>query len=190
MDNNISGFLNKDLEIIQMKDVFQKYIKYYRLLQGQIKEELKKLPRGVVKKRIKNGGKYCYYCLEYREDGKVVNKHIGKNEPKELIEQTRRGNILRKRLREIDDNLFALGWTRRRNGTALAKRFAILNRDNFTCQYCGRNVKTHKIVLHVDHIIPKKRGGGDELSNLITSCEDCNLSKMTSLVIAQNENKD
>jgi len=55
-------------------------------------------------------------------------------------------------------------------------RFEILLRDNFTCQYCGRKPEDG-IKLHVDHIKPKLRGGTSEKSNLITSCNDCNIGK-------------
>ncbi len=59
----------------------------------------------------------------------------------------------------------------------LKLRFEVLKRDDFTCQYCGRNVKQDKIKLHVDHIIPKSKGGEDIISNLRTSCSACNLGK-------------
>jgi hypothetical protein len=37
-------------------------------------------------------------------------------------------------------------------------------------------------VLHVDHIQPKAKGGKNDLLNLITSCEDCNLGKSDRLL--------
>lgn len=55
------------------------------------------------------------------------------------------------------------------------KRFTVLNRDNFTCQYCGRCAP--EVRLHVDHIHPKSKGGDNSLENLITACEDCNMGK-------------
>ena len=54
-------------------------------------------------------------------------------------------------------------------------RFEVLKRDKFTCQYCGR--KSPEVVLHVDHILAKSKGGTNEFLNLITSCETCNLGK-------------
>lgn len=54
-------------------------------------------------------------------------------------------------------------------------RFEIFKRDGFTCQYCGDHPP--KTILHVDHIYPVKRGGGNNQDNLITSCIDCNLGK-------------
>ena len=56
-------------------------------------------------------------------------------------------------------------------------RFEVFKRDNFTCQYCGRNVKEDKIKLHIDHIHPNKKGGLFIAENLITSCSECNLGK-------------
>lgn len=54
-------------------------------------------------------------------------------------------------------------------------RFEVFKRDNFTCQYCGRAAP--EVILHVDHINPVAGGGDNDLLNLITSCEPCNLGK-------------
>jgi 5-methylcytosine-specific restriction endonuclease McrA len=54
-------------------------------------------------------------------------------------------------------------------------RFEIFKRDGFTCQYCGQ--RPPDVVLEVDHIEPKSKGGSDEEINLITSCYDCNRGK-------------
>lgn len=60
----------------------------------------------------------------------------------------------------------------------LKARMVILDRDGFTCKYCGRSpMKDAGVVLHIDHKVPRKHGGGDDLDNLITSCEQCNLGK-------------
>lgn len=63
----------------------------------------------------------------------------------------------------------------KRKAVPRAIRFEVLKRDKFTCQYCGG--KAPDILLHVDHIYPHSKGGGDDILNLITSCEDCNLGK-------------
>lgn len=54
-------------------------------------------------------------------------------------------------------------------------RFEVLKRDKFTCQYCGRQAPD--VVLNIDHIKPVSKGGKNELTNLITSCFDCNSGK-------------
>ena len=63
----------------------------------------------------------------------------------------------------------------RKNIISNTKRFQVLKRDNFKCQYCGKTAK--ETTLEVDHIIPKSKGGSDELDNLITSCIECNRGK-------------
>lgn len=54
-------------------------------------------------------------------------------------------------------------------------RFDIFKRDSFTCQYCGAHPP--QTILHVDHIHPVSQGGGNDIDNLVTSCESCNLGK-------------
>ncbi len=55
-------------------------------------------------------------------------------------------------------------------------RFQVLKRDNFICAYCGKS-REQGAVLHVDHKISVRDGGSNDLSNLVTSCEECNLGK-------------
>ena len=54
-------------------------------------------------------------------------------------------------------------------------RFEVFKRDGFCCGYCGRTPPN--VTLEVDHIVPKRDGGTDDLENLITSCFDCNRGK-------------
>jgi len=49
-------------------------------------------------------------------------------------------------------------------------RAKALNRDNFTCQYCGYRSEKYQIVHHMDED-PKN----NNLSNLATICQMCNL---------------
>lgn len=64
----------------------------------------------------------------------------------------------------------------------LKLRFEIFKRDNFSCQYCGRNVREDKVKLNIDHIHPYKKGGIFRADNLITSCVECNLGKGDTLL--------
>lgn len=50
-------------------------------------------------------------------------------------------------------------------------RAYVLNRDNYTCQYCKGKTKDRKLEVH--HIIFKRNGGSDEAKNLITLCKTC-----------------
>lgn len=50
-------------------------------------------------------------------------------------------------------------------------RAMVLNRDNYTCQYCKGRHKDGKLEVH--HIIFRSQGGSDEESNLVTLCHTC-----------------
>lgn len=84
-------------------------------------------------------------------------------------------------------------------------RFQVLQRDRFTCRYCGRQrvrelpwnelflpgCRYHgdmeaalrhlglvpDVELEVDHVIPRADGGTDDLANLVTACRECNRGK-------------
>lgn len=47
----------------------------------------------------------------------------------------------------------------------------VLNRDNYTCQYCKGKHKDSKLEVH--HIVFRSQGGSDGESNLITLCHTC-----------------
>jgi 5-methylcytosine-specific restriction endonuclease McrA len=61
-------------------------------------------------------------------------------------------------------------------------RLYVLNRDGWTCQYCGHSPEYEELAgtypgLHVDHVRPRSAGGTDVPWNLVTACERCNLTK-------------
>lgn len=43
------------------------------------------------------------------------------------------------------------------------------------CPYCTKTMKPKE--LSVDHIVPRSRGGSDDMSNLHLVCKECNLLK-------------
>lgn len=49
----------------------------------------------------------------------------------------------------------------------------ILIRDGNRCQYCGSS----RGPMTIDHVIPKKKGGGDTWENLVCACSRCNNKK-------------
>ncbi len=55
--------------------------------------------------------------------------------------------------------------------------WSVLARDNWICCSCGRSSKEEGIILEVDHIIPRSKGGTDDLDNLQTLCKKCNAGK-------------
>ena len=61
-----------------------------------------------------------------------------------------------------------------RNPKGWAKRRAlILRRDNHTCQQCGETEGQ----LHIDHIVPRRLNGTEDVNNLRVLCRACNLKK-------------
>ncbi|MGO8674102.1 MAG: HNH endonuclease [Capsulimonadaceae bacterium] len=52
-------------------------------------------------------------------------------------------------------------------------RRSIFARDNYTCQYCGVQSRD----LTIDHIMPKRHGGGLHWENLVACCRRCNTRK-------------
>lgn len=56
-------------------------------------------------------------------------------------------------------------------------RFRILNRDNYTCQTCGKTPTKDGIKLHIDHRVPVDMGGSNNDENLWTMCAQCNEGK-------------
>jgi len=66
---------------------------------------------------------------------------------------------------------------------ALTRRFLILERDGFKCRYCGRGA-AEGVVLHVDHVVPRAKGGLSLAENLVTACYECNEGKNDMLIKA------
>jgi hypothetical protein len=67
-----------------------------------------------------------------------------------------------------------------------SKRRRIYERDGWKCWACGRPVAGGRklrieggteLLATLDHVLPRKRGGTNHESNLVTSCEDCNRLK-------------
>ena len=57
-------------------------------------------------------------------------------------------------------------------------RLKVLNRDNFSCIFCGKSPATDfGTKLHLDHIVPFSKGGTNKIENLQTLCSECNLGK-------------
>ena len=82
--------------------------------------------------------------------------------------------------------LFRSSKQRIRN-VSLSTRTKVLERDNYTCQMCGRNFKEDGVKLEVDHIMPVAKGGSDNISNLQTLCFDCNRGKSDKILNSQQK---
>jgi len=59
-----------------------------------------------------------------------------------------------------------------------ATRNHVRQQAGHRCEYCGlREDQSPLAALHVEHVLPRKHGGNDDLDNLALACVDCNLHK-------------
>ena len=66
------------------------------------------------------------------------------------------------------------------NGERRGIVLLLADRDGWCCTYCDSPLDGHDTSLpppQVDHVLPKSRGGGNELANLALACGPCNMSK-------------
>ncbi len=49
----------------------------------------------------------------------------------------------------------------------------VFMRDRHTCQYCGEKCKD----LTLDHVVPRRQGGGQSWENIVSACIPCNHKK-------------
>jgi ATP adenylyltransferase len=54
-------------------------------------------------------------------------------------------------------------------------RYNVLKRAKHRCELCGG--REDQVALHVDHIIPRSKGGPDDISNFQALCMTCNTNK-------------
>jgi 5-methylcytosine-specific restriction endonuclease McrA len=61
---------------------------------------------------------------------------------------------------------------------------SVLIRDNYICQYCGKEL--HQRNATIDHVLPKAKGGKNSYLNTVCSCKPCNSWKSDSLLSTLN----
>ncbi len=99
-------------------------------------------------------------------------RDLSKKEVKELIELCKS---------KIDDFTKKRGegiWEHRKLSSGYISgsiKYEVLKRAKFRCELCGIPAKDR--ALEVDHIIPKSKGGSDDISNFQALCYSCNSSK-------------
>jgi 5-methylcytosine-specific restriction endonuclease McrA len=55
-------------------------------------------------------------------------------------------------------------------------RRAVMQRDNYSCAYCGNRAET------IDHVVPRSRGGQHTWENVVAACKLHNLRKANHLL--------
>jgi 5-methylcytosine-specific restriction endonuclease McrA len=54
---------------------------------------------------------------------------------------------------------------------------AIRSRAHGRCQYCLMHESLQGATFHIEHVVPKSKGGESTLENLALACPGCNLHK-------------
>ena len=86
-----------------------------------------------------------------------------------ILEVSQFDTALMKNPSLINEKVKHWGYQQGLNYGYSSRRSAILHRDNYTCQCCGKK----NCRLEVHHIKFRSNGGTDDEENLITLCEDC-----------------
>lgn len=94
------------------------------------------------------------------------NEYFTNNDQKEILLHKHRSYIINKKPSLT---------SKKRNPLDHRLRHEVFKRDNYKCKECGLSKET--TILHVDHIKSVAQGGTDELDNLQTLCQACNLAK-------------
>lgn len=61
----------------------------------------------------------------------------------------------------------------------------IFRRDGYKCIYCGLSSIEDGVKLHLEHVYPISEGGKEDLFNLATACERCNIKK-NALILSED----
>ncbi len=91
----------------------------------------------------------------FAESGRYVNTPSMRLRPPEVIVLTAFNRFVKREVRLSRKNIF--------------------ERDQSTCQYCGK--RHAKSDLTIDHVMPRSRGGRDTWDNLVLACVRCNVKK-------------
>ncbi len=87
-------------------------------------------------------------------------------------------NLCESKLHEYLEKRGSRVWQHRRRSSGYISgtiRYEIFKRAGFHCELCG--ISDHEKRLDLDHILPRNKGGSDELSNFQALCYSCNSMK-------------
>jgi hypothetical protein len=58
------------------------------------------------------------------------------------------------------------------------------------CEYCRMHQALQGATFHIEHVIPRAKGGSSELDNLALACPSCNLHKADRVEVVDPESGD
>ena len=77
-----------------------------------------------------------------------------------------RSSNARENWKKAEDSTWKKGWAK--------LRLRALQRDSHLCQLC---LPRYRPATEVDHIIPRSKGGTNDLGNLMSVCSECHAEK-------------
>jgi len=86
-----------------LKGILKDSLVYYRRMEADLKRQLKKLPKGSVKRRLIKG--HVYYYIQWREGRKVIHRYLGKRRPKKFIGLRQKRRLLKTELAKVRASL-------------------------------------------------------------------------------------
>ena len=102
-----------------------------------------------------------------------------------ILEVSQFDTALMKNPNLINEKIRKCGYQKGFNYGYSSRREAVLHRDNYTCQCCGKK----NCRLEVHHIKFRRNGGTDDEENLITLCEDCHKGVHAGTVVLNKKPK-
>ena len=137
-------------------------VEYYEAITRRYPGKVLTHNRGLTER---HGDTYCLKGFDELSNGEVSK----------LIE------ICLEKLDHFLERKVADPWNHRRKSSGYISgsiKYKVLKRAKFRCQLCG--VSAELRALEVDHIIPRKHLGRDDISNLQALCYSCNSMKRDS----------
>ena len=134
-----------------------------------------------------------YEAITKRQPGRVLTRNRGLTERDRNIyylkgfnelsaaEVTELIEICKAKLRHFVETRVSDPWKHRKLSSRYISgsiRYEVLKRARMRCQLCGISAEIR--ALEVDHIVPRKFSGRDDISNLQALCYSCNAAKRDS----------
>ena len=113
------------------------------------------------------------YSKQHYQDNREKNLEYGKKylrTEEGKANTQRRHSRIRAKGRKIINTLTAGEW------------LDILEKHNFKCAYCGKDLFNLFARPERDHVIPISRGGDNIKENIIPACHSCNVKKHNKLI--------
>ena len=147
-------------------------ISIYYVNYKEIKKEKRILSRDKNKEKIAKKTRE-YYDNNIDKIKEMSKKYYLKN--KEKLKQQRKKRNQTEKGKAVIFNYTSKRRTIKKDGDVTTQEILKLKQNIKVCYWCNESLKNKKI--HIDHYIPLSKGGKHTISNLVISCEKCNLSK-------------